>query len=113
MFAAFLYLSSASVLLALVVTWQAKTIDPTLLSIAKYNLLVLPLLYLSNTFLGLGINKGHEITKNLSLMVASQGMIYNLAILVFSILILGNKVSVPKSILAFLLISTGLYLLKS
>ncbi|MFY9175213.1 MAG: hypothetical protein WAO24_07795 [Peptococcia bacterium] len=113
MFTAFFYLTSASILLAFVVTWQTKTIDPNLISIAKYNLKVLPLLYLANTFLGLGINTGHKITNNLPLMVASQGMIYNLAILVFSILILSNKASLPKSIIAFLLISTGLYLLKS
>lgn len=110
---AFFYLTSASVLLALIVTWQTKTIDPNLISIAKYNLLVLPLLYLSNTFLGLGINKGHELTQNLPLMVASQGMVYNLAILLFSIIILGDKVSVVKTIIAFVFISTGLYILKS
>ncbi len=106
-------LASGSVLLALIITWQTKTIDPNLLSIAKYNLLVLPLLYIANTLLGLGINKAHGISGNLPLWVASQGMFYNLAILVFSIVILGDKVSIAKTLVAFLLISTGLYLLKS
>ncbi len=113
MTAVILYLTSASTLLALVVTWQAKTVDPTFSAIAKYNLMVLPLIYLANTFLGLGINKGHELTGNLPLLVASQGMFYNLAILVFSIFILGDKASVVKTLIAFALISSGLYILKS
>lgn len=113
MTAVFFYLTSASALLALIVTWQAKTVDPTFISIAKFNLLVLPFIYLANTFLGLGINKGHDLFGNLPLMVASQGLVYNLCILVFSILILGDKVSVGKALIAFALISTGIYILKS
>lgn len=113
MTAVYFYLTSASALLAFITTWQAKTVDPTLISIAKYNLLVLPLIYLANTFLGLGINKGHELTGNLPLLVASQGLIYNMVILFLSILILGDKVSVVKALIAFALISSGIYILKS
>ena len=113
MAAVIFYLSSASALLALIVTWQAKTVEPTLISIAKFNLMVLPFIYLSNTFLGLGINKGHELTNNLPLMVATQGLFYNMVILLLSIVILGDKVSVVKALVAFALISSGIYLLKS
>jgi len=113
MTAVIFYLTSASALLAFIVTWQAKTVEPTLLSIAKFNLMMLPFIYLSNTFLGLGINKGHDVTGNLPLMVAGQGLVYNLCILAFSILILGDKVSVVKALIAFALICSGVYILKS
>jgi hypothetical protein len=108
-----LLLSGGSILLALIVTLQVKFAAADFASIAKYYLAVLPLLYGANIFIGLGINKGHAIFQNLPLLIAGQTFIYYLAIAFFSVAILGNKLSLPKTALAFGMIITAIYLLKS
>jgi hypothetical protein len=105
-------LSVASTLLALVVTYQVKFAGTEVFSIIKYNLIVLPVIFAANIFIGLGINKGHVIIKNLPLLIAIQTLIYYVMITVLSIYILGNNISVPKTVVAFMLIIIGVYLLQ-
>lgn len=112
MFPVIVLLSAASTILALVVTYQVKLAGTEVLSIIKYNLLVLPAVFAANVFIGVGINKGHVIFKNLPLLVAIQTLVYYVMITIFSIYILGNHLSVPKTVVAFMLILTGVYLLQ-
>ncbi|MBZ4653461.1 MAG: putative rane protein [Peptococcaceae bacterium] len=107
------YLAIGSTLLAFLITWQAKTVNPDLFSIAKYNLLVLPAIYIANTLLGTGITKGHDLMGNMPLLIAIQSFFYNLLILLFSVVILKDDISVFKAFFAFFLITVGIYILKS
>ncbi len=107
------YLAIGSTLLAFLITWQAKTVNPDLLSIAKYNFLILPAIYIANTLLGTGITRGHDLIGNMPLVISIQSFFYNLLILLFSIVILKDNVSLLKAFLAFCLITAGIYILKS
>ncbi|HHY06882.1 MAG TPA: hypothetical protein GX532_07920 [Clostridia bacterium] len=106
-------LSTGSILLAFLVTLQVKFAGVELLSIAKYYLLVLPVLFAANVCIGTGINKGHALYGNLPLLIAIQTAVYYLMITLFSLYLLGDKISVPKTALASVLIITAIYLLKS
>jgi len=106
-------LGAGSTLLAFLITYQVKVAGTDLLSIAKYNLVILPAIFIANVFLGMGINKGHAIFENLPLMIAIQTSIYYIMITVFSIYMLDNKISIAKTIVAFALIIVAIYLLKS
>ena len=105
-------LSTGSILLAFLVTLQVKFAGVELLSIAKYYLLVLPVLFAANVCIGTGINKGHafiiiclfDCNSNGSLLFDDYP---------FSLYLLGDKISVPKTALASVLIITAIYLLKS
>jgi uncharacterized membrane protein len=108
-----LLLSGGSILLALLVTLQVKFTGADWGSIAKYYLAVLPVLFTANIFIGLGLNKGHAIFHNLPLLIAVQTFVYYLMIALFSVYILGNKLSVPRTAIAFSLIIFAIYLLKS
>lgn len=108
-----LLVSGGSLLLALLVTLQVKYATADFLSIGKYYLMMLPVLLLANIFIGLGINKGHLVFHNLPLLVAGQTLAYYLFLTTFSALILGNKLSLPKTALAIGLIIAGIYLLKN
>lgn len=102
-----------SFIIALTVSWQVKYIDPSFISVTKYNLLIAPILLVANISLGIGFIKGHSFYQNLPLMIAAQTFIYYLFILFFSVYLLGDKISLVKTIMAFTLISFSIWLLKS
>ncbi|KJS23610.1 MAG: hypothetical protein VR72_00420 [Clostridiaceae bacterium BRH_c20a] len=106
-------LGVGSFIIALTVSWQVKNINPDFISVAKYNLMIAPILFLANISLGIGFTKGHQIYKNLPLIIASQTFIYYLFILGFSMYLLGDKVSVIKALLAFSMIAFAIWLIKS
>ncbi len=108
-----LFLSGGSLLLALLVTMQVRYATADFLSITKYYLMVLPVLLTANILIGLGINKGHAVFQNLPLLIAGQTFTYYFFIALFSVVILGDKLSIPKTALAFSMIIGAIYLLKS
>lgn len=106
-------LSLGSAILAVIITMQVKVIEVNFLSIARYNLFVLPGLFLANLCIGFGLSKGHELYGNLPLWIAVQTFFYYVIITALSILVLGDKISLGKTILAFSMIIVAVYLLKS
>ncbi|MFZ5943208.1 MAG: hypothetical protein ACOYVD_03805 [Bacillota bacterium] len=102
-----------SFIIAATVSWQVKNINPDFISVAKYNLMIAPILFLANISLGIGFTKGHQLFNNLPLMIASQTFIYYMFILAFSIYLLGDDVSIIKVVIAFILIAFSIWLIKS
>lgn len=94
-------------LLSFLVVWQVKTVPPVVGAVARYNLIFLPLLYAANLLLGGAFIKAHTLVKNLPLVAAGQSLVYNIALLVFSVLILGDRLSITRSLVGFLLIAVG------
>jgi uncharacterized membrane protein len=99
--------------LALFVTLQVKFINPDFLSVFKYNIYILPFILLANISLGMGFLKGHEIIKNLPLILAVQTFIYYVMVMIFSVLILGDKLSYSRVFLGYLFMIFGIWLIKS
>lgn len=106
------YFLVGSVLLALLVSWQVKHVAADWLSIAKFYLYSLPILFLANTALALGYARAHAFWQNLTAAVAGQTLIYYLFLLLFSIVILGDKVSLARSLIGIGFIVAGIYILK-
>ncbi len=106
-------LAFGSLILALFITLQVKIITPDFLNVVKYNLYILPFILAANISLGMGFIRGHEITKNLPLILAVQTFLYYIMILIFSIFILGDKISYSKVFLGYLFIIMGIWLIKS
>lgn len=106
-------ISIGSLILALTVSWQVKNVNPDWLSVAQYNLKIIPLLFIANISLGMAFIKGNEVVKNLPMLVASQTFIYYIFILLFTIFLLGDKVSIPRALIAFGLMVVAIWLLKS
>ena len=77
----------------------------------RYNLAILPLVFLANVFLGIGFIKAHETLKNLPLLVAGQTFTYYSFVLAFSVFLLGERVSVVKTVAGMALIAVGTALL--
>jgi uncharacterized membrane protein len=96
-----------SALLSFLVVWQVKTVPPAVGAVARYNLIVLPLLYCANVLLGGGFVKAHTLVKNLPLVAAGQSLVYNVLLLVFSVLVLGDRLPLARSLAGFLLIAAG------
>jgi len=106
-------LALGSVIIAFTVSWQVKHVNSDFLSIAQYNFRIIPFLFIANVSLGMAFIKGHQVVKNLPLLIASQTFIYYIFILLFTISLLGDKVAVPKALLAFVLMAVSIWLLKS
>ena len=106
-----LLVTLGSTILAVVLAWQVKTVPPAVGAVARYNLVVLPLLYAANVLLGAAFIKAHALVRNLPLAVAGQSFVYNILLLVFSLLILGDRLPVGRSVAGFLLIAGGVALL--
>mgnify|MGYP000961127246 CR=1 FL=1 len=112
MAAAISYLVGGSAILALVITFQVKNVPPVVVEVLKYYLKVLPALFLANSLLGMGFLLAHKILKNLPLVAAMQSVAYYLFLLVFALLILGDKISIPRTLLGFALLGLGIFILK-
>ncbi len=106
-------LATGSFVIALLLTWQVKYITPDLISIARYNLYILPFIFLGNTSLGMGFVRGHKLIDNLPLLIALQSFTYYIFIVALSILLLGDKITVYRGLLGFGLIALGVLVLKS
>jgi len=106
-------LALGSAIIAFTVSWQVKYVSPDLISVLKFNLLIIPLLFIANTSLGLSFIKGHKFLMNLPLLIASQSFIYYLMIVFFSVYLLGDKLSVARAVMAFSLMAFSIWLLKS
>lgn len=108
-----IFMGTGSTLLAFLITWQVRVAGTDLTSVAKYNFFILPALFVANTLIGLGLNRGHSLYKALPLWVATQSFFYYFMIALFSIVILDNKFSPIRAVSAFALIIIAIYLLKS
>lgn len=106
-------LGLGSLLIALIMTLQVKYVDPIFIDVLKFNIYTFPVLFLANLSLGIGFIKGHQVFKNFPFLLAGQTFIYYLMILLFSVTILGDKISIIKAIIAYLFIITGIWILKS
>jgi len=109
----FSLLALGSAIIAVTVTWQVKHVNSDFLSIAQYNFRIIPFLFIANVSLGMAFIKGHLVVKNLPLLIASQTFIYYIFILLFTIILLGDKVSIPRALVAFILMTVSIWLLKS
>jgi len=106
-------LALGSLILAWTVSWQVKYINSDWLSIAQYNFRIIPFLFIANFSLGMAFIKGHRVVKNLPLLIASQSFIYYIFILLFTLYLLGDKVSTIRVVAAFSLMAFSVWLLKS
>lgn len=107
------FIVTGSALLSLLIALQVKYIPPEVGAVARYNLLVLPLLYLANVSLGAGFTRAHGAVKNLPLLAAGQSFAYYLFLLLFAVFLLGDRVSLPRVLAGFALMAAGIYLLRS
>ena len=105
------FLIAGSAVLSFVVAWQVKTVPPAIIPVIKYNLAVLPLLFFGNAALGVGFIRAHETFKNLPLVVAGQSFMYYAFLTAFSVLLVGDKVSVSRALAGFALIAAGIAVL--
>lgn len=101
-----------SAILSLVVTWQVRHVSPEVGSLAIFYLKALPLLFLANLSLGVAFTRGHQILKNLPLLVAMQSFTYYLFLLLFAVVIIHDRVPAGRAVLGFLLLAAGVYVLK-
>ncbi len=99
-------------LLPLLLSWQVKHVSPDFGSVTRYNLLILPFIFAANVALGVAFIRANEVVKNLPLLVAAQSFIYYLFILAFSILLIGEKISIGRAVVGFGLMAVGVWVLK-
>jgi len=70
------FLVIGSAVLAFALSWQVKYIPPAVGPVIRYNLVILPLVFLANVLLGIGFVKAHGVLKNLPLLAAGQTFMY-------------------------------------
>lgn len=99
-------------LLTLLLSWQVKHVSPDFGSVIRYNLLILPLLFAANVALGVAFIRANGVVKNLPLLVAAQSFIYYLFLLAFSVLLIGEKISIGRAVVGFGLMAVGVWVLK-
>lgn len=107
------FITLGSALLSFLIALQVKYVPPEVSAVARYNLLVLPLIYLANVFLGAGFTRAHGVVKNLPLLAAGQSLAYYLFLFLFTVLLLGDNISLLRVLAGFALMAAGVYLLKS
>ena len=107
------YFLLGSAIIALGVTWQVRHIENDWWALIKYNLTIAPFLFFANTLLSMGFGKGHLVIKNMAAVVAFQTVAYYGFLLLFSYLILGDKVSLLKAVTGVALMATGVWVLRS
>jgi len=106
-------LALGSSILSFLISWQVKHIVPEIWPVTRYNLVILPLTFIANTALGLAFVRAHGVVKNLPLLVAAQSFLYYFFVLVFSVLLVGDKIPVGRAIAGFVLMAVGAYLIKN
>ncbi len=108
----FFLLTFGSLVLSFLVSWQVKFIRPDFWSVARYNLIVLPFLYLANLALGNAFVRAHAAVKNLPFLSAAQAFFYYLFLFLFSAVLVGDKLPVTRALAGFLLIVLGIWVLR-
>lgn len=108
-----LLLAFGSAILSFLISWQVRHIVPDFWPVARYNLVVLPLIFVANTAMGLAFVRAHGTVKNLPLLVAGQSFIYYIFVVAFLVLLVGDKITVGRAVAGFALIAAGVYLLKA
>jgi hypothetical protein len=107
-----------SLLLSLLLALQVKLVPPArcLLTVgaavARYNLFVLPLIFLANASLGMSFVLAHQTVRNLPLLVAAQTFVYYLGLIFYAWFGLGDRVAPVRALLGLGLILMGVYVLK-
>ncbi|MBC9782948.1 hypothetical protein H1S01_00300 [Heliobacterium chlorum] len=81
-------LLAGSLLIALTVTVQAKFIEPSLWPALRYNLMILPIIYIANTLLNVSFTKGQGSFGSLAVVVGTQVGIYMTCLVIFSAFLL-------------------------
>lgn len=108
----FFFLALGSFVLSFLVSWQVKFIRPEFWPVARYNLIVLPFLYLANLALGYAFVRAHAAVKNLPFLSAAQAFFYYLFLFLFSAVLVGDRVPPAKALAGFFLIVLGIWVLK-
>lgn len=112
MTAIFALLVFGSAVLSFMLSWQVKYVQPDISSVARYNLFMLPLIFAANIALATAFIRANGVLKNLPLLAAAQSFIYYMFILAFSILLVGEKVSLGRAVAGFGLMAAGIWMLK-
>ncbi len=107
------YFFLGSAIIALGVTYQVGYIENNWWALVKYNLTIAPFLFIANMLLSMGFGKGHALLNNMAATVAMQTFLYYGFLVLFSYLILGDKISFVKVIGGISLIAAGIWMLKS
>jgi hypothetical protein len=94
------------------IAWQVRYVQPEFISVARYNLLMLPLIFAANIALATAFIRANGILKNLPMLAATQSFIYYSFIVAFSILLVGEKVSIGRAVVGFGLMAAGVWVLK-
>lgn len=108
-----------SVVLSFLLALQIRLVPPvggTLVvgaAVVRYNLIVLPLIFLANAALGMSFVQAHQTVKNLPLLVAAQTFVYYLSLFIYSWLGLGDRIPPVRALLGLGLIAAGVYALRS
>jgi len=108
----FFFLAFGSFVLSFLLCWQVKFISPELWPVARYNLIILPFLYLANLSLGYAFVRAHAAVKNLPFLSAAQAFFYYLFIFIFSAVLVNDRVPAAKALAGFSLIVLGIWVLK-
>ncbi len=108
----FFLLVFGSAALSFMIAWQVRYVQPEFISVARYNLLMLPLIFAANIALATAFIRANGILKNLPMLAATQSFIYYSFIVAFSILLVGEKVSIGRAVVGFGLMAAGVWVLK-
>jgi hypothetical protein len=108
----FALLVFGSAVLAFIISWQVRYVQPELGQIVRYNFMMLPLILAANIALATAFIRGNAVLKNLPLLAAAQSFIYYMFIVAFSIILVGEKVSLGRAVAGFGLIAAGVLVLK-
>lgn len=108
----FALLVFGSAVLSFMIAWQVRHVQPEFISVARYNLFMLPLIFAANIALATAFIRANGVVKNLPMLAAAQSFIYYLFILAFSILIIGEKISIGRAVVGFGLMAAGVWVLK-
>jgi hypothetical protein len=105
------FLVTGSAVLSFTLSWRVKYVPLAVGPVLRYNLAILPLVFLGNVFLEISFVKAHGALKNLPLLAAGQTFTYYSFLLAFSVFLLGERVSVVKTVAGMALIAVGTALL--
>lgn len=101
-----------SAVLSFMLTWQVKHVPAEFYPVVRYNVLMLPLILAANVALATAFIRANEVVKNMPLVAAAQSFMYYFFIVLFTIFLLGEKLSVGRAVLGFSLMAAGIWILK-
>ncbi len=107
-----------SVVLSFLLALQVRLISPGQApalvgaAVIRYNLYVLPLIFLANAALGMSFVQAHQTVKNLPLLVAAQTFVYYLSLILYSWFGLGDRIPPVRVLLGLGLLVTGVFVLR-